>query len=250
MRNLMLKIHLLTGSLFFIFSLLLSSGCEPTDKPCEPPTNVTVTGIGPTSATISWSAPPGTTIEISVSPQPTPPGPFTTTDSTFTITGLSPDTDYKITLRAKCANGAYSDQVVISLKTDIIIIVDVIVQKEAILSEAISICASPVSDDVNAQTPINWDSNKDKELLAISDGTPNTMVLIFKRKNTSGVFEYFAVANNYTICGITTKNTPTSVQTINNGVRLVGSNYSIDLTPGSAILTPNTTSTVLYSMYR
>jgi Fibronectin type III domain len=250
MKNLRLKFHLLTGSLFFLFFLLVSSGCEPTDKPCEPPTNVTVTGISPTSATISWSAPPGATVEISVSPQPTPPGPFTTTDSTFTITGLSPDTDYKITVRTKCADGVYSDPVIIALKTTTIIIVDVIVQKEAILSEAISICASPVSDDVNAPMPINWDSSKDKELLAVSDGTPNTMVLIFKRKNTSGVFEYFAIANNYIICGITTKNTPTSVQNIINGARLVGSNYNIDLTPGSAILTPNTTATVLYSMYR
>jgi hypothetical protein len=251
----MKKLFLLLAStavFVFLFTvLLLPTGCgdpDPEPEPCDPPTNVQVIGISPTSATITWSAPPNTTVEISVSPQSVPPGPFTTTDTSFTITGLSPNTDYKITLRTLCPDGSFSAPVIITLKTTVIIIVDVIVQKESVLTEAISVCSSALPDETGSQTPISWDNNVDEELLVMTDGGQTASVLIYKQKNTAGAFEYYSIANGRTICTSTAQNTPVSTQTISNGVRLLGTNYNVELTPTSATMVNSSGAT--YSMYR
>ena len=248
MKNLYLLLVLLAGCALFVTSLFCTTGCVPPAEPCDPPTNVQVIGLSPTSATISWSAPPGTTVEISVSPQPVPAGPFTTTDSTFTITGLSPDSLYKVTLRTVCSDGVYSPPVQISLKTTVIIIVDVIVQKEAILSDANSICLSPLSDVTGSPTPLNWDVNVNEELLVISDGNQTARVLIYKRKNASGAFEYYSLANGRSLCAASALNTPATTQASANGALLIGSNYSVEVTPANATMTSS--SGASYSMYR
>ena len=251
MKKLFLFIASIAGFVVLFTVLSLQTGCcdpDPEPEPCDPPTNVQVIGISPTSATITWSAPPNTTVEISVSPQPVPPGPFTTTDTSFTLTGLSPDTDYKITLRTVCPDGSLSAPVQITLKTTVIIIVDVIVQKEAVLTDANSVCASVLSDQTGSQTPINWDDNVDEELLVMTDGGQTARVLIYKRKNTAGAFEYYSIANGRTICTSTALNTPVSVQTIAGGARLLGTNYNVELTPTSATIVNS--SGASYSMYR
>ncbi len=251
MKKLFLQLASFTGFVVLFTALSLQSGCcdpDPEPEPCDPPTNVQVIGISPTSATITWSAPPNTTVEISVSPQPVPPGPFTTTGTSFTLTGLSPDTDYKITLRTVCPDGSFSAPVQISLKTTVIIIVDVIVQKESVLTDAASVCASLLSDQTGSQSPIDWDNNVDEELLVITDGGQTARVLIYKRKNTAGAFEYNSIADGRTICISTAQNTPVSTQTITNGVRLLGTNYNVELTPTSATMVNSSGAT--YSMYR
>lgn len=248
MKKLFLLLASIAGFTVLFTALLLQTGCEPEPEPCDPPTNVEVIGISPTSATIAWSAPPNTTVEISVSPQPVPAGPFTTSDTTFTITGLVPNTDYKITLRTVCPDGSFSAPVEVALKTTVIIIIDVIVQKEAVLLDASSVCSSALPDETGVQTPINWDSNVNEELLVITDGGQTAKVLIYKRKNTSGNFEYYSVANGRTICASTAQNAPVSTQTIANGVRLLGTNYSVEITPTNAIML--NTSGSSYTMYR
>jgi Fibronectin type III domain len=245
MKKLFLLLASIAGFAGLFTALLLQTGCKPEPKPCDPPTNVEVIGISPTSATITWSAPPNTTVEISVSPQPVPAGPFTTSDSTFTITGLLPNTDYKITLRTVCPDGSFSVPVQIALKTTVIIIIDVIVQKEDILSDASSICSSTLPDETDTQ-PIDWDNNVSEELLVITDGGQTARVLIYKRKDTSGNFEYYSVADGRTICAFTAQNAPVSTQTTANGVRLLGTNYSVNVTPTNAIMTSGAS----YTMYR
>ena len=72
---------------------------------CDPVTNVTVSGITATGATISWTAPAGqsrwevafggTTAE--------------TTNNPYTLTGLTPSTNYTVKVRALCDNETTSE---------------------------------------------------------------------------------------------------------------------------------------------
>jgi hypothetical protein len=245
-------LSVLAPSMFLILvfsALFFQTGCEENNpEPCDPPTNLQVIGISPTTATIGWSAPPNTTVSISVSPDPTPSGPFITSDTVFTITGLNPDTDYKVTVQTVCADGSLSAPVQIALRTSIIIIVDVIIQYEAILADATSICSSMLTDDTDRNAPINWNPGIDEELLVITEGVQASKVLIYKRKNSSGVFEYISIANNRAICAHTAQNVPFAVQTTVNGARLLGSNYVIDLNSTSAVMSNSTG--IVYSMYR
>lgn len=254
MKKLILLFAPIVGFLLLFTALFFQTGCgDPEPLPCDPPTNVQVIGLSPTSATIAWSASPGATVEIAVSPQSSPPGPFITSESNFTITGLLPDTLYTVTLRTKCSNTNYSAPVEITLRTPPIIIVDVIVQKPAIISDATSICTSIATDIIGSQIVIPWDSGTEEELLVITDPTLNTNVLIYKRKNMNGDFEYLSLANNRLICSQSAKNAPTSVQTTLAGAKLSGPGYIIELTHNNATMLDLNGSAIQgteYSMYR
>lgn len=243
----------IVGLMLLVSTIFFPSGCRPNDPPpCAPPTNVQVIGLSPTSATLKWSASVGTEVEITVSPDATPGGPFTTTDSVFTITGLSPETLYKITLRTKCSSTNYSTEVIISLRTPSIIIVDVIVQREGVLSDALSICSSPLVDVINSSSAIPWDSNTNEELLVIRNTTIGATVLIYKRKNANGVFEYHSIANGKSICSQDPANTPGSITASGGMATLTGTNYTIELTQTNTTMLVSGAAAIdtEYSMYQ
>ena len=88
MKKFISILTLLASLCLLLFTLSLGTGCEdPTPDPiCEAPTDVQVIAITDSSATLTWTAPQNTTVEISIEPT-TPAGPFTTTANTLTING-------------------------------------------------------------------------------------------------------------------------------------------------------------------
>ena len=248
MKKFFLTIPSLAAVLMLLTVLMVSTGCPEPQSPCDPPTNVVLTGISPNSATIKWSAPPNTTVEISISPQSDPAGPFTTTDSTFTIEGLTPNTDYDVTLRTLCPDGDTSEPTVISFKTQPIIIVDIIVQFQGQVDMLNLMCGGN-NDITGKPTAIGWDTNYATELLHIEQGT--TQVFILKETSSNGVKRYRVSADGITICNKTSKNCPTSMVTTSSSALLRGGNYEIEITPASATMyDSNRNLTGTYNMYR
>jgi len=230
-----------------LFTFSLGIGCEdPTPDPiCEAPTGVQVIAITDSSATLTWTAPQNTTVEISIEPQSNPPGPFTTTANTFTINGLSPGTNYSVRLRTLCPDGSTSDPVTVAFRTTTIIIGDIIIQKE-VPSDAQGLCTPTPLDVINQSTPINWESSSPKELLKIVNGT--TVLLIIKDISGSSPV-YKVLQNQVSLCGATVNNPPVSVNSTLSGFVLTGSGYSVILNATNAVISL-TTGTTTYSMYR
>jgi hypothetical protein len=230
-----------------LFTLFTSIGCEDPDPipTCIAPIGVQVTAITDSSATLTWTAPQNATVEISVTPQSNPPGPFTTTANTFTIKGLSPGTNYSVRLRTLCPDGSTSDVVTVAFRTTTIVIGDIIIQKE-VPSDAQGLCTPTPLDIINQSTPINWETSSPKELLKIVNGT--TVILIIK--DISGTTPVYKVLENkVSLCGATVNNPPVSVNSTSSGFVLTGSGYSVNLNATNAVISL-TTGTTTYSMYR
>jgi hypothetical protein len=232
-----------------LFTLFTSIGCEDPDPipTCIAPIGVQVTAITDSSATLTWTAPQNATVEISVTPQSNPPGPFTTTANTFTIKGLSPGTNYSVRLRTLCPDGSTSDVVTVAFRTTTIVIGDIIIQKE-VPSDAQGLCTNipgqtPL-DIINQSTPINWETSSPKELLKIVNGT--TVILIIK--DISGTTPVYKVLENkVSLCGATVNNPPVSVNSTSSGFVLTGSGYSVNLNATNAVISLTGSS---YTMYR
>jgi len=80
---------------------------------CAPPVGLPTTGIGMTSANLSWTNPSGATSwEVVVQPVvlgiPTGSGTTANTNTNWAATGLTPSTAYEYYVRANCGNGTFS----------------------------------------------------------------------------------------------------------------------------------------------
>jgi gliding motility-associated-like protein len=80
---------------------------------CAPPTNLSATNIGQTSADLSWSNPSGATswevaVQLAGSPIPSGSGVTTNTNTNFQAGGLIAATNYQYYVRADCGNGTFS----------------------------------------------------------------------------------------------------------------------------------------------
>ena len=249
MKKFISILTLLASLCLLLFTLSLGTGCEdPTPDPiCEAPTDVQVIAITDSSATLTWTAPQNTTVEISIEPT-TPAGPFTTTANTLTINGLSPGTNYIASLRTLCPDGSTSDPVTVAFRTSTIIIGDIIIQKE-VPSDAQGLCSNIPGqipqDVINQSTPINCEPSSPKELLKIVNGT--TVLLIIKDISGSSPV-YKVLQNQLSLCGATVNNAPVSVNSTLTGFILTGSGYSVNLNATNAEI-PVLTGTT-YSMYR
>jgi len=81
--------------------------------PCDPPTSITATNITSSSALISWTAPPGSsvtdyTLEYKLNAATTWNVISGITATSYTITGLSPNNVYNYRLKTQCTNGDFS----------------------------------------------------------------------------------------------------------------------------------------------
>ncbi len=80
---------------------------------CAPPTNLSVSSIGQTSANLSWSNPSGATsweVAVQTLGDPIPSGSGVTTNSNinYLAGGLTAATSYQYYVRADCGNGTFS----------------------------------------------------------------------------------------------------------------------------------------------
>jgi hypothetical protein len=234
-----------------LFTLFIVIGCEdPEPDPiCEAPTDVQVIAITNSSATLTWTALPNTTVEISIQPQSNPPGPFTSTANTLTIDGLSSGTNYIASLRTLCPDGSTSDPVTVAFRTSNIVIGDIIIQKDA-PSDAQGLCTNNPGqipqDIINQSAPINWEPSSPKELLKIVNGT--TVLLIIKDISGSSPV-YKVLENKVSLCGATVNNAPVTVNSTVSGFILTGSGYIVNLNATNAEI-PSLPGTTTYSMYR
>jgi gliding motility-associated-like protein len=80
---------------------------------CPPPTNLTATNIGQTSANLSWANPGGATswqvaVQSAGSAIPSGAGTTVNTNTNYSPTGLTAATSYQYYVRADCGNGTFS----------------------------------------------------------------------------------------------------------------------------------------------
>jgi hypothetical protein len=249
MKKLFSILTVIATAYLLLLSMFTGSGCDmsPEPLPCDAPTDVQVIAISPTSARLTWSAPAGATVEISVEPQSNPPGPFTTTSDTFTITGLLPGTNYVARLRTICGSGDTSTVTNVSFRTSTIIIGDVIIQR-AISEDVKALCGG--NNDVSTQnTPINWDPSLSLELLKIEHTSSGTVVFIEKDTRSGGII-YKSAKDKDEVCGVFSQNTPVSTNAIGSGFVLNGNNYNVNINATNAQMNPTMGGTVNYTMYR
>jgi hypothetical protein len=209
---------------------------------------VQVTALGSQTATLNWETPSNVTVELAVSPQPNPPGPFTVSGTSLALTGLSPDTDYKVRLVSLCPDGGISAPTEIAFRTSGIIIDEVIVQKEPPAGSD-GLCQPSPQDVANQSAPINWNTSFSSELLKIDNGT--TKVFIVKTGPAgTGPYSFTVLRSASALCGETANNAPTSITTSGGVATLVGSGYTIELTATSAKMIVASSVVGTYSMYR
>ncbi len=250
MKKLILHLNRFAALALLLVAMLVGTGCpNPTDPepdPCDPPQMVQLVAIGSNTATLTWQVPSGVSTELTVTPQPNPPGPFTVTGNTIALTGLLPDTDYKVSLRSLCADGGTSEPVTISFRTNGIIITEIIVQKEPPAGTD-GLCQPSPMEVLNQATPINWSTAHASELLKIGNGT--TKVFIVK-SSTTGPLTFTVLRNGSALCGEVASNAPTSLTTSGGTTILTGTGYTIELTAASAKMIVASSVVGTYSMYR
>jgi hypothetical protein len=240
-------LNTLAALCLLLISFIATIGCDPEPEPCDPPTEIQVTALSDSSATLTWTAPPSSRVEISVVPQSNPPGPFITDANSITLNGLTPGTNYTARLRTICADGDTSEVSSIQFRTSIIVIGDVIIQKE-VPSGTSNLCTNNNNEDVQPQSlPINWQSSSPLEVLQIVNGSTTVFIV----KNTSGSRPVYSVLDNgIGVCGAVASNAPRTVNSTSTpaGFLLTGTGFTVEITDAQAQMTASGTTT--YTMYR
>lgn len=180
MKNQIFKAILFCCALLFGATAVFLTCKQPKQPPtCNPPQNLRVIGVSPNSITVAWdSIPGGGSYQVSVNPQSNPPGPFITSQTTFTINGLEPNTKYTIQVRRNCGDGVFSSPATISAETSNIIIVDIIAQIDGSQKRKIGGLCNGATQTGPQNMPIGWTSAP-FELLKI-EVSPDILVFIIK----------------------------------------------------------------------
>lgn len=229
----------------------LMTACPDPDTNCDVPGDLRVIGVGPTSLTVEWNSVP-TAINYQLTATSTTGqvvGPFVTSDTSFTFTGLSENTEYTIEVVTLCENGGESEPAIVSMRTGNIII-EIVVQHPI----PDTICGNGNADMFNFSTPIPWAPQFNVEILKINianvSGALVTKTYIVK--DATGAMPHYYAPRSGAFCDNDAVNNPiTRIGSVNNGVaRLDGSGYSIQISPDGEVLSPTTGVDVLYSMMR
>lgn len=229
------------NSLFFLLLLgllaWLMPACEdPTPaEPCDAPVELQAVTVGPTEIGINWLAPSNVdSFEVRINPQSNPPSPFTTSNTNFELTGLTPNTLYQIEVRSIC-NGQRSEPATINVRTTEIIIIEIISQlSDQQMNGAIqNLCQNGTVFD-NAY---NWDGNFPDELMQVDVLSPTNQVLsraAILKQTANGVTRFsvpregIRCANGATLIDILSAPAIISSNTANSGV-VNGSGYTLTI---------------------
>jgi hypothetical protein len=228
----------------FIAAVIFAA-CDP-EPECDPPINPVVTSVDSTSVTFSWTPSTTAPVRIRITPAPNPPGPFETTDTTITINGLTPNTNYEAEFTTLCPDGSVSDPVVVPFRTSSIIIIDVVIQVTDLPSGFNELCVQSGggnSDVFNSASAINWNTSLTRELLHIKSDAGD--ILIAKEK-TGTITHYYALAEGEELCDVKVTAAPTSIV----GSILRGSDFDVELQSTKGVYNSTSKPGATYNMYR
>jgi hypothetical protein len=128
---------------------------DDTPEPCETPTNVTIGNVTDESITMSWDADPDVASwNIQYRPVGGTLSSATATTNSYTITGLTPETEYQIQVQANCGDGNLSEWSTIATATTT-------VGLDSWLAGSVALYPNPAKEVVNVQCTMNnvqWDN--------------------------------------------------------------------------------------------
>ncbi len=122
---------------------------EDTPVPCEAPTNITVSEVTDQSITVSWDADPNVSSwNIQYRPVDGQLSSATSNTNSYTITGLTPETEYQIQVQANCGDGNLSDWSTLATATTTVGI-------DSWLAGSVTLFPNPAREVVNVQCTMN-----------------------------------------------------------------------------------------------
>ena len=133
------------GTTVYGNELTFTTQPEDTPEPCETPTNIAVSEITDQSITVSWDADPNVNSwNIQYRPVNGQLSSATSNTNSYTITGLTPETEYQIQVQANCGDGNLSEWSTLVTATTTVGI-------DSWLENSVTLYPNPAQEVVNVQ---------------------------------------------------------------------------------------------------